>query len=796
VFWRYGWVVVAATAGYAARAGFEAWAGEELRESEERLRRLGENLPESAIYQYMHDKDGTPLFCYVSNAIERINGVRAEDVLRDPDVLRRQILPEFVQSFVEAERKSARNLTDFLMDVPMRRPDGAVRWMRMRSRPRRLPDGGTLWDGVQTDITERKQAAARLAEREAQLALFVEYAPAAIAMFDRDMRYIAASRRYLIDYGLPEGTEMTGRSHYDIFPEISERWRTIHARVLAGEPLSQEEEPFPRANGRTDWVSWSMTPWRTAEGDIGGALLFSEVRTEQVEARQALAASGARYRTLFNSIDQGYCIVEVIFGATGKAVDYHFLEVNAAFERHTGLRDVVNRRMRSIYPELEEHWFEVYGEVALTGTPRRFEAAATRLRRYFDVYAFRFGAPAEHKVGILFADITERKQAENRLRESEERQSFLLKLSDAVRPLVNPAEIQGEACRLLAEKLDVDRAYYVEIDEAADTARVERDFVRGDVPSIAGEHRTADFAGAIAILRRGDCHVVGDTQTSELVPPVDRLAFTGLGIIACMGAPLIKEGRLVGALCVTAAPPRVWTDSEIDLLKEVGERMWAAVERARAEWRLRESEEQIKLLLREVNHRAKNLLSVVQTIAAQTAAASDRDEFMSRFSERLRALGANQDLLVRSRWQNIELASLVRAQLAHFGELIDNRISIEGPRAFISAGAAQTIGMALHELATNAAKYGALSGSEGTVEIAWAVHRDGAGKDVFCLSWTERGGPEVRPPTRRGFGTTVIERVPRMKLKADVRLDYAPSGVTWLLSCPPNEVLEPAGIAR
>lgn len=176
-----------------------------------------------------------------------------------------------------------------------------------------------------------------------------------------------------------------------------------------------------------------------------------------------------------------------------------------------------------------------------------------------------------------------RDEIEAKLREGEERQRFLLEVSDALRPLAHPAAVEGEVCWLLAEQLDVDRAYYVEVDEKAGTARVTRDFVRGDAPSLAGEHRVSDFAWSLAILRRGECHVIADTQVSELVPPIDRPASAALQIIACMGAPLIRDGRLVGALCVTASQPRAWTENEVELLREVGERVWSAIERARAE---------------------------------------------------------------------------------------------------------------------------------------------------------------------------------------------------------------------
>ena len=164
--------------------------------------------------------------------------------------------------------------------------------------------------GLTRDITERKRAEADLAERQAQLAVFVEHAPAAIAMFDREMRYFAVSRRFGVDFRLPQDAQLIGRSHYEVFPDIPQRWRDVHARVLAGEELSQEEDQFTHQDGRTDWVRWSMVPWRRPDGNIGGALLFSELRTEQVQARRALIDSEARFRATFENAAVGVAMVD------------------------------------------------------------------------------------------------------------------------------------------------------------------------------------------------------------------------------------------------------------------------------------------------------------------------------------------------------------------------------------------------------------------------------------------------------------------------------------------------------
>jgi PAS domain S-box-containing protein len=204
------------------------------------------------------------------------------------------------------------------------------------------------------------------------------------------------------------------------------------------------------------------------------------------------------------------------------------------------------------------------------------------------------------------------------------------------------------------------------------------------------------------------------------------------------------------------------------------------------------AEEKIQLLLHEVNHRAKNMLSLVQVIARQTAA-SDSKEFAQRFSERIAALAASQDLLVKNQWQSVSIDALVRSQLAHITDQTGGRISLEGPPLRLTASAAQAIGMALHELATNASKYGALSNGVGRVEIAWGLSRGEAGAGRFTISWTERGGPPVMAPTRRGFGWTVIACIPKMQLDAEIALDYAPAGLSWRLECPIAEALDSSG---
>lgn len=189
----------------------------------------------------------------------------------------------------------------------------------------------------------------------------------------------------------------------------------------------------------------------------------------------------------------------------------------------------------------------------------------------------------------------------------------------------------------------------------------------------------------------------------------------------------------------------------------------------------REQAEQIRLLLLEVNHRSKNMLSTIQALARR----SDREEpgFMTRFEERVRSLAVNQDILVKREWKEVPVEELVRGQLA-FAATARGVVAVQGMPVSIAPRGAEVIGMALHELATNSLKYGALSVDGGKVAIEW----DRVGDD-FHIMWQESGGPAVQEPQRTGFGTRLIRDVPRHNLGALVSLDYAPAGVRWTLQC-------------
>ncbi len=199
----------------------------------------------------------------------------------------------------------------------------------------------------------------------------------------------------------------------------------------------------------------------------------------------------------------------------------------------------------------------------------------------------------------------------------------------------------------------------------------------------------------------------------------------------------------------------------------------------------RERSEQIRLLLMEVNHRSKNLLSTVQALARRSA--QGHPDFVARFEERVRSLAINQDILVRREWREVPLSELAREQLA-FVEGAPGDLTAQGIECSLVPRAAEVVGMALHELATNSLKYGALSAKGGHVEIGWDCAPDCT---LFEIWWRESDGPPVVEPSRQGFGTTLIRDVPRHNLGAEVTLDYKPQGLNWLLRADERVLVTP-----
>ena len=285
-------------------------------------------------------------------------------------------------------------------------------------------------------------------------------------------------------------------------------------------------------------------------------------------------------------------------------------------------------------------------------------------------------------------------------------------------------------------------------------------------------------------LRRRQRVIVPDVETCDFMAGSGDLRICRQNSIrAVQSTPLMSRGgQLLGMISTHWRQPHSPPERDLRLLDILARQAADLIERSLAEQRT-------KVLLREVSHRAKNILAVAQAMARQTAGEEDAMTFAQRFSARLASLAASQELLLESDWRGVEARELMRSQLSHMGDLVGSRVTFEGPKLRFSPAAAQTIGMALHELASNAVKYGALSNSDGTVVVNWNVTLDCSDRR-FVMRWRERGGPTVMPPRRQGFGYSAIVRMVEHALDAEADLAYPSTGLDWRINAPAAVVLD------
>ena len=327
-------------------------------------------------------------------------------------------------------------------------------------------------------------------------------------------------------------------------------------------------------------------------------MTFVDISSRREMERQ-LIESRKRYQTLFNSIDEGFGVFEVIFSSEGEPVDYRFVEVNDAFARQTGLENPVGRTARELVPDLEPHWFEIYGRIASSGEAERFDAPAAALDRHYEAYAFPVGPVDQHRIGVLFRDISDRKEAE----------------------------------------------------------------------------------------------------------------------------------------------------------------------------------EQHRLLTHELSHRVKNTLAVVQALARQPGVPDMTvEQYRDRFIGRVQALARAHDQLLETNWQSADLGTLIRATLSAYGRDGAPEQVADGPTVRLTPKQGLGLALVLHELATNASKYGALSTAEGQLHVTWDVIQT-EGQQQVRLVWRESDGPPVPDGSPKGFGSKLIERACAYELEGSAELRLAPEGL-------------------
>lgn len=643
-------------------------------------------------------------------------------------------------------------------------------------------------------------------------------------MAERDWRYLAVNPaiQQLLDLG-----EVIGQTLRERFPETAESWSEDFERVMA----SGASEVIIRNSLQTARV-FEITLTPLTFSDRKAIMTRTRDITNEHIARQKRVEADARYKLLFDAIDEGFCILEVLFDAEGKGDDYQFIEANQAFAAQTGLDNAVGQRVRELLPDIEDHWIAIYGRIALSGVSERFESQSMAMGRWFDVFAFPVGDTAPFMVGVLFSDVSARKQMELTLRRSEKRQQSLIDASsdlllqmnaDATlmeqvggKPLLGDVGDASNWIERFVQDIDRPRVRQV-VDEAIrrrEPFAIEHRFRAADgtagwfhlraVPVFDEDGAIAEWFGMatdITARRRVEQQLVHGTQmlrvaseigkvglwewnvetgemtwseehyrmegyaVGEVIPtyarwadrvhPDDR-AVAEAKVAAAMqsGEDYVHEYRVChpdGDIRWLSARGRFLYDDKRQPVRMLGAMVDTTQRRREEEWQ--------KLLVAELQHRVRNLISMVRSVARLSAPSHRNvDDYVDHLIGRLQAMGRTQSTLTRSPGRDVDLSELVREELLVHAARPDQSL-VEGPEVALSPHAAEIVTLAIHELATNSIKYGAL-GETGYIRITWATEEKG-GKEWVHLTWQETSPARKTKQGRKGFGRKLIEeRVP------------------------------------
>lgn len=475
--------------------------------------------------------------------------------------------------------------------------------------------------------------------------------------------------------------------------------------------------------------------------------------------------------------------VPILIGYVDRDERYRF--VNRAYERWFGVdrSEIEGRTLREVLGK--DAYERLRGHVtrALAGESVTFEGEVSYQAgaRYIEAQYVPDIARGGEIPGyyVLVTDISERRQqaAElERMLVRERRRAALLDLGQKLRDETDLVAIAQLAARMLTQQLGVARAGYAEMDEGSEVAEVVADdgTTDGGVAPLQGlQFRLDDFGPDMsADMRAGRLVAVGDVALDPRTNSPEALdAYEAIGVRAFVTVSLIKAGTLSAYLFLAHDGPHAFSADETAFVTDVAELIWTASERARADQALKRAQETERLLIREVDHRAKNVLAVVQSLA-QLTPFEDKAQYVQALSGRIGSLARAHSLLSTTRWTGVDLHDLLRLELDPYGGNGDGQIVIDGPPALIDAKAAQSLALVIHELATNASKYGALSRPLGRLNVSWTWDVG----NVLRLIWREDAGAPVVAPARRGFGSTLIESAVK-QVGGRVELTWRPQGL-------------------
>lgn len=367
----------------------------------------------------------------------------------------------------------------------------------------------------------------------------------------------------------------------NIFTALGGVWPSLaptlnHPNVKPGR-LVQDHRVAGLHSRSPRWLS--MTLVRVTNNE--NLLAISDVSVT-VATETTLRSSESSLHALFDSIDEGFCICEIVVDDGGIATDYRFLKTNPLFEQMTGLIDAEGKTALELVPDLEPTWVEKYARVGLGGETLRFEQGSEAMGRWFDV----FSMPLEglRQFAIVFKDQTARRTTERVLQKNAAANAFRAQLTDSIRTLGAPNDVEGRASILLAEYLEAARVHYLEIDDSGEYAVVTADFHRDNLTSLVGRHRLDDHGIEIMKeFRTGKTVAVNDVLDDARLKENQRVATAELGTRSYVIVPLVKQGHPVAGLAVHHSEPHRWSPDEIEIIEETAQRTMAVVDQARSD---------------------------------------------------------------------------------------------------------------------------------------------------------------------------------------------------------------------
>ncbi|MEP6985188.1 MAG: GAF domain-containing protein [Chloroflexota bacterium] len=503
---------------------------------------------------------------------------------------------------------------------------------------------------------------------------------------------------------------------------------------------------------------------------------------ELIRAENALRES--EYQTLFNSMDQGYILVEMIFDENDVPIDILYVDANPAAIRMTGT-ELVGKTTRQLDPNYEQHWYEFFGGIAKTGIGQRLELSAEPLGVWYNVYAFKVGGADSRRVAAVYQDVTEHKRSEIAAQKAAVRDAFRVELSDALRTLSDPKIIQSEATRVLGQHLKATRVHYGEITDDGSFFVVQNNYTDG-VENLIGRYPIGVVSSRLLeAAQTGEPLTVSDVHQDPRFSEKERAAYLHSDIGSQILVPLVKSGKLVAALSVHQKVPRLWTTEEMELIQETAERTWAAIAHAR-----QTTQTQELAVLKDRQQLARELHdSVTQTLFSASVLSEvilrkweqnqeGTPKLLSDLNSQIKgAMAEMRTLLLELRPGNVERArfiELLRQLVAAVQSRQTMQIDLEFEGDPILRPDVQlTVYRIVQESLNNIIKHSQAA-------QAWIVGRGGADVIEFRIRDNGVGFPVDEPS--KGLGTQIMrERAKEIDARFEIRSTLGSGTEVYLL---------------